>query len=160
MDGRFGWNCDTPCIKGFYGHLCSKSCECTANSCDPVKGCHTSGLLNSKSSTFKVKNLSYADNGLKTKSGKWICFVLTACTQGLLNTSFHIWYQVEVPHVPIFNLDRRINVLYIHFDRFYLIFSFRSYGGHSKQKQWLAILPRSFLRLTHSCPYCWNYALL
>ncbi|XP_078338198.1 uncharacterized protein LOC111135014 isoform X4 [Crassostrea virginica] len=46
MDGRFGWNCDTPCIKGFYGHLCSKSCECTANSCDPVKGCHTSGLLN------------------------------------------------------------------------------------------------------------------
>ena len=83
MDGRFGWNCDTPCIKGFYGHLCSKSCECTANSCDPVKGCHTSGLF-SKSSTFEVKNLSYADKRLQTKSDKWICFVLTACTQGHL----------------------------------------------------------------------------
>ena len=94
MDGRFGWNCDTPCIKGFYGHLCSKSCECTANSCDSVKGCHTSGLF-SKSSTLDVNNLSYADKRLQTKSDKRVCFVLTACTQGLLrqnllNTSFHM----------------------------------------------------------------------
>ena len=53
MDGRFGWNCLTPCQKGFYGHLCRKSCECNVHFCDPVKGCNTSGLF-SKSATLDV----------------------------------------------------------------------------------------------------------
>ena len=73
MDGRFGWNCSTPCQKGFYGHLCRKSCECDAYFCDPVKGCNKSGLF-SKSYTPNVKTLSYEDKVLQTKLGKWNCF--------------------------------------------------------------------------------------
>ena len=80
MDGRFGWNCSTPCQKGFYGHLCRKSCECYAYFCDPVKGCNKSDLF-SKSYTPNVKTLSHAHKGLQTKFGKWNCFCSQICAQ-------------------------------------------------------------------------------
>ena len=110
MDGRFGWNCLTPCQKGFYGHLCRKNCECNPYFCDPVKGCNKSSLF-SMSSTLDVKNLSYADKGLQIKLGKWnsLCTIIRPFAP---KPHTCMRCQVEMAHVLIFNLDRRIGALY------------------------------------------------
>lgn len=39
MNGRIGWNCETPCTTGYYGYLCTTPCECEANLCDKQAGC-------------------------------------------------------------------------------------------------------------------------
>lgn len=41
MNGRFGWNCESSCLTGYYGFLCQTPCECLHHLCDKETGCHS-----------------------------------------------------------------------------------------------------------------------
>lgn len=58
-NGSIGWNCESHCVSGFYGYLCTTACECEAQQCDKQTGCQSSSHNETCEWSISSSNVMY-----------------------------------------------------------------------------------------------------